>query len=513
MAKTIIDVTAIKEYEERGLAMLEKHRKSFIKVGNKSTTYFFKHMFKEYVVASKEGDYIFKPSSNPDCKLLAVAHLDTVICPKKRGFSWNRGSMGGLECVRMTTADDRLGLATILFVLPELGIEYDLLLTDQEEVGNSTAKLFETDKKYNWIVEFDRAESSLSGGNDAVTYMYDGKEWHSALEVAGFKKIGSGTVSDISNLQGLGAKAVNIAIGYMDYHSPKAYFRVGEWARAWTLFKAFYDLHRDTAFAHEYVAPKAITTWYRRCDDYDYYPSAASVANSSGIQRPLLGLKYRSGDVVMTTGHGRLDGEPQIVEITSNVRGAMWTCLDDEGYVADVISSTLDISYRMICPMCNEPVRQSPETPRWVEYRMLYAVCGWCWDVCQHYPDTILASMIHDSMVEIGGETVMIDAVDEDGAIVTTAGGQITFIPIGLCQEAVAVQVRGDTLEIGGKATIKKEYMQGWQGPPAKYIVVSIKGDEVCIRKADCTEEWTVPARYIEPIIVPSVPAERSITV
>ena len=100
--------------------------------------------------------------------VLAVAHLDTVI--NDISFSVNK------KRKRMYSPmfDDRLGAYIILeHLLRELN--YDVLLTVDEEIGKSTANSFNIGKEYNWIFSFDRK------GSDVVMYQYDSPEMRKLL--------------------------------------------------------------------------------------------------------------------------------------------------------------------------------------------------------------------------------------------------------------------------------------------------------------------------------------------
>ncbi|WP_437230180.1 hypothetical protein SH661x_001823 [Planctomicrobium sp. SH661] len=144
---------------------------------------------------------------------LAVAHLDFV--------DWTRPriSRSG-ETIRCPQLDDRLGAWTILDLLPTLGIHSDILLTDSEEIGRSTAQHFRAGKQYNWIFQFDRR------GTDAVLYHYDSDENRNRLEHHGFT-IGRGSFSDICYLD-LDCSGWNIGTGYHHEHSRRCYARLSD---------------------------------------------------------------------------------------------------------------------------------------------------------------------------------------------------------------------------------------------------------------------------------------------
>ena len=116
----------------------------------------FFRKYAEYVVDGKKGRHIYIQHEN--AKVLAVAHADTVINPRKT-FSFNiinRRTKDDsiVRVVKTPTLDDRLGIYTIMSLLPSIfGGEWaDILITEGEETGNSTAADFVTDKEYNWIL-------------------------------------------------------------------------------------------------------------------------------------------------------------------------------------------------------------------------------------------------------------------------------------------------------------------------------------------------------------------------
>ena len=100
-------------------------------------------------------------------EILAVAHLDNVQEVRKTAVTMTgaavlSSALGGL--------DDRLGAYVILELLPALGMQFDILLTTDEETCQSTAEMFTPTKQYDWMIEFDR------GGSDVVLYDYETPE-------------------------------------------------------------------------------------------------------------------------------------------------------------------------------------------------------------------------------------------------------------------------------------------------------------------------------------------------
>lgn len=188
-----------------------------------------------------EGIYIYKDSGS---KILGVAHLDTVLNSNTFKVINHKGD----NIVINEQLDDRLGVYTLLFLLPQLGIEFDLLLTEGEETGRSTAQYFNPSKEYNFMFSFDRR------GEDVVAYQYDDCEWMDTLEKSGFSPA-LGSFSDIAFLDHLGIKGVNIGTGYYGEHTNKSYASINTLTRQIKRFKDFYTKNKDTKFPHVEVPP------------------------------------------------------------------------------------------------------------------------------------------------------------------------------------------------------------------------------------------------------------------
>lgn len=188
-------------------------------------------------------------------KILAVGHLDSV--QKGTSFAYSRTK----RRVYSPRLDDRLGVYVILDLLPKFGVVCDVLLTENEEMGASTAADFVATKEYNWIFEFDR------GGTDVVMYSYEDAASRKLLNNAGFK-VGYGSYSDISVMQDLGVKGFNFGVAYYDYHSANAYCKIDELELNIYRFLDFYDTNKDVKMPHT----KVVRSWsYSRYDwDYDY---------------------------------------------------------------------------------------------------------------------------------------------------------------------------------------------------------------------------------------------------
>lgn len=190
--------------------------------------------------------------------ILAVAHLDSV--KAYNGFKYDEDKYR-LHCA---TVDDRIGVWTILYVLPQLGINVDVLLTTGEETGQSTAQYFKPPpgKSWNWMVEFDRGTFGVKSPLDWVTYQYiHNKKWIKAL--GEFMPVARGSTSDIAYLGHLGICGVNCQTGMADYHSGKAYVELMDWEDGLDAFLQFHAKYAGTKFEYDkikHAAPKPTYT-------------------------------------------------------------------------------------------------------------------------------------------------------------------------------------------------------------------------------------------------------------
>ena len=169
--------------------------------------------------------------------VLAVAHTDVVV------NEYASVSRNG-KYIHSGCLDDRLGCAIILDLLPSMGIEVDILFTDGEEIGCSTAQDFETNVDYNWMVEFDRR------GLDVVTYEYGDDTLRSLLRSAGFTSFDGGTVSDISYLEDLGIKGFNVGVDYHGEHTQRCYANLENTMKQVQRFANFYHMYSDLKLTH-----------------------------------------------------------------------------------------------------------------------------------------------------------------------------------------------------------------------------------------------------------------------
>lgn len=194
------------------------------------------------VFAAPPHDYYFFKDNGSD--ILAVAHLDTVMPHAGRTANFVETEAGLV--IFSGALDDRLGAYIILELLPQLGIQHDILLTVGEESGQSTAQHFEPEKEYNWMIEFDR------GGTDVVMYQYD--DYETAELVRDAKAVvGDGIFSDISYMDHLEVKGFNWGVGYRDYHGPRSHAYLEDTFSMVTKYLRFHEENKDVYLPHETV--------------------------------------------------------------------------------------------------------------------------------------------------------------------------------------------------------------------------------------------------------------------
>ena len=163
--------------------------------------------------------------------VLAVAHLDSVMVRKP---ILRKNSVVGTPQL-----DDRLGVWVLLDLLPKLGVTIDVLLTDCEERGLSTAEYFTPPREYNWMFAFDRR------GADVVMYQYEHSEYVDLVENYGFH-VNWGTYSDICSLEHLGITGFNIGAGYYREHTRQCHADLNVTKRQAERFARFWTDHNAT---------------------------------------------------------------------------------------------------------------------------------------------------------------------------------------------------------------------------------------------------------------------------
>lgn len=188
--------------------------------------------------ASTGGRHIFV---DRNASILAVAHLDSV----RDEFHFFSGVIGRRLHIFNSQLDDRLGVYLLLHPLTQMlgGQAFDILFTENEEKGDSTAIDFATSKQYNWIFSFDRA------GTDVVMYQYDSLAAEKRLKAHGLK-LARGSYSCIADLDHLGVCGYNIGCGYYDNHSELAYCVWSDTATMVGRFTKFFWAERKNVHTH-----------------------------------------------------------------------------------------------------------------------------------------------------------------------------------------------------------------------------------------------------------------------
>lgn len=189
--------------------------------------------------ASGRERFYWHRDNGPDSTVLAVAHLDTVQDDRTCQITETAGGL----LATSGALDDRLGAYIILDLLPALGITVDVLLTTDEESGQSTASDFDPPKEYDWIIQFDR------GGTDVVAYQYHTEDLEARVRASG-ARMGQGSYSDIVELEHLGVAGLNWGTGYQDYHSPRSHAWLDDTFRCVSKFARFYALNAGTPIPH-----------------------------------------------------------------------------------------------------------------------------------------------------------------------------------------------------------------------------------------------------------------------
>ena len=290
--------------------------------------------FEQYgkkVQPEKNGPYYFKDNGS---NVLAVAHLDSV-CTVKYGHYMNHPAGGVFFS---PTLDDRLGVYTILHLLPAMGIKCDWLLTTGEEKGLSSAEHFKTDKKYNWMFSFDR------GGDDVVLYRYDTKKLCDLLRKYEFTPA-IGMNSDINYMGHLGISGMNFGVGYYKYHDIDAYAKITEdYIPQVTKFCKFYYDQRNHAMPWEpkiFSLPNNYTG-----KDSQYRPS-----NKEEVVRqiPIFSWDKEMNDFRMkgSTKRTMRDVVTHLDHLFADEED------DDVGNEPVVINNITYTKYGLFCPTCN----------------------------------------------------------------------------------------------------------------------------------------------------------------
>jgi len=180
-------------------------------------------------------------------KVLLVAHIDTVHEPKIHKITKKTIIAQGL--------DDRLGVFMAM-ALMNARDDVDVLITDDEEVGKSSAALIPTeDLNYNCIIGLDR------GGMDFVDYDLADDDLIDAYSE--FAEFGYGSFSDICFLNDPPCGCINVGIGYQKAHSKDSYAKIADIKQSYKNVCKFLDKHVDTHFEKH-------SRHYDFYDDYVY---------------------------------------------------------------------------------------------------------------------------------------------------------------------------------------------------------------------------------------------------
>lgn len=218
------------------------------------------------VINLKGGRYLYVDNGS---NVLAVAHVDTVARYAKSYWS-NTDKKYIVKAIttpapnvkKMTVTsiklDDRLGVHLVMDILPMLGINVDILLTEDEEWAQSTAALFVADKKYNWGFSFDRR-----GVGEVVMYQYDDDKDAVGKVMESGWYLGQGTYSDIADLD-IGCSCFNFSAGYIGEHTDGCYCQYDAVMYCAQLFKKFYLANKDIRF------PFDNSKSYSRYERYNY---------------------------------------------------------------------------------------------------------------------------------------------------------------------------------------------------------------------------------------------------
>ncbi len=292
--------------------------------------------------------------------ILAVAHLDTVM-----GYSGKKGKFKQFgRTVMSTELDDRLGVHILLNELPKLGIVCDILLTEGEEKGRSTAQFFTSEKQYNWMFQFDRH------GLWPVLYEYESDDLCKKLFTAGFDYVDVGSFSDICSLNHLGCVGINFGTGYEREHTYDCFAKLTTTERSILLFAQFYNMFKDEHMPYD--APVYSSGWkspsyYDSYDEWFY--------DKYGLGRghnPRIDVK---------TGN-RVYGGPFGASSAENEEGERWE-YDTDAQIAAYVEAakrrkkkktTIEDSFDwIVCPQCK--LNKTEE-----DYSFTYNMCYDCMD-------------------------------------------------------------------------------------------------------------------------------------
>jgi hypothetical protein len=217
---------------------------------NASERELWDHILKDPKWNQNGGTFLYRTFRKS--KVLAIAHMDTVFDSHKSRYDFRECEVGNDILAFSPNLDDRLGVFIIMEMLPRLGITTDILFTTDEEICDSSAQNFPKycKKDYNWIVEFDRA------GEDVVLYRYKDytEDIVKDLKSVDFS-IGTGTYTDIGELEEMRTGAFNVGIGYHFQHSEQCFASLQEMVNQLAKFKKFLDKFKNKKYV---FSPPAI---------------------------------------------------------------------------------------------------------------------------------------------------------------------------------------------------------------------------------------------------------------
>ncbi len=304
--------------------------------------------------------------------ILGVAHLDSV--NPHDHFYVNK--FAGDDIVFSTRLDDRLGAYIILDLLPAMGIHTDILLTEGEEKGKSTAKHFKTDKQYHWMFSFDRHE------NDAVYYRYYVTNWIDAIRKI-FGNPSHGSNSDIDYLSELKCCGVNVGTGYFNEHHLMAHAnmsmmlsQVGKFIQfyqqnrrirypfqnSYTPAKTYKDNNFGYSYGHSYTPP-VTPPKSEETEEEDIY-EVFNPYEGMPADVPLDIIEYTDADGVIDP--------PPVCEFCMGPLGP------ENTHIFMGICSGCE-PWAVQCPYCHRYVCRQEDPEDWmVESEMFYGICCIC---------------------------------------------------------------------------------------------------------------------------------------
>jgi hypothetical protein len=213
--------------------------------------------------------------THPNSKVLAVAHTDWVMYREPK-MNYQK------EIVCCPQLDDRLGVWLITNQLPWMidpAMPYDILLTDLEEKGRTTAGSFipPVGKKYNWMFEFDRK------GSEVVMYGYKTPTLKKLCEKYGFE-VGNGSFTDICALDTLNCAGFNIGTGYHNEHSERCHADLRETFDNVQRFLSMYHDNYNLKLKHNKESAQ------KKREDHDRWKRPTSTTRNSTTRGSNIGF-------------------------------------------------------------------------------------------------------------------------------------------------------------------------------------------------------------------------------